>query len=56
MAETPITSFGNHNEESEEQSQVDFVVDPISEEDLEDVSGGALERGCTNCSNGCSET
>lgn len=50
MAETPITSIEN---ESEEQSQVDFVVDPISEEDLEDVSGGA---GCVNCSNGCSET
>ncbi|HWM91453.1 MAG TPA: hypothetical protein VN493_11875 [Thermoanaerobaculia bacterium] len=53
MAETPITSLENQNEESEEQSQVDFVVDPISEEDLEDVSGGA---GCVNCSNGCSET
>lgn len=50
MAETPITSFENQNEESEEQSQVDFVVDPISEEDLEDVSGG-----CTNCTNGCGE-
>lgn len=52
MAETPITSLENQNEESEEQSQVDFVVDPISEEDLEDVSGGA----CNNCSSGCSET
>jgi len=52
MAETPITSLENQNEESEEQSQVDFVVDPISEEDLEDVSGGS----CTNCVSGCSET
>lgn len=51
MAETPITSIENQHEESEEQSQVDFVVDPISEEDLEDVSGG-----CTNCISGCSET
>ena len=53
MAETPITSLENQNEESEEQSQADFVVDPISEEDLEDVSGGG---GCINCSGGCSET
>ena len=53
MAETPITSLENQNEESEEQSQVDFVTDPISEEDLEDVSGGG---SCVNCSSGCSET
>lgn len=52
MAETPITSFENQNEESENQSQVDFVVDPISEEDLEDVSGGA----CVGCFSGCSES
>ena len=55
MAETPIKSFENQNEQSEEQNQVDFVVDPISEEDLEDVSGG-LADSCTNCSSGCSET
>ena len=55
MAETPIKSLENQNEGSEEQGQVDFVVDPISEEDLEDVSGGAA-GACTNCSDGCSET
>jgi len=52
MAETPIKSVENQNEESEEQSQVDFVVDPISEEDLEDVSGGL----CNNCNSGCGLT
>lgn len=55
MAETTITSLENRNEESEEQGQVDFVVDPISEEDLEDVSGGAADS-CVNCKDGCSET
>lgn len=51
MAEaTDDTRFPNKEEESQNQNQVDFVVDPISEEDLEDVSGG-----CTNCTNGCSQ-
>jgi len=53
MAETLIKSLENQDEESEAQSQVDFVVDPISEDDLEDVSGGGL---CINCVGGCSDT
>jgi hypothetical protein len=50
MAETTTKSFEGQEEESQGENQVDFVADPVSEEDLEDVSGG-----CTNCTNGCSE-
>lgn len=55
MSETTIKSLENQDEEREDKGQVDFVVDPLSEEDLEDVSGGALDT-CTNCTSGCSET
>jgi hypothetical protein len=39
--------------EKVEEKKVDFVVDPLSDEDLDDVSGGATDGGCSD-GGGCS--
>ena len=40
------------SEEKKDQN-TEFVVEPLSDEELEDVSGGAAESGCTDGSGCC---
>jgi hypothetical protein len=43
----------SEDKKAQEESSLDFVVDPLSDEELEDVSGGMADGGCTE-GGGCS--
>jgi hypothetical protein len=39
--------------EEKQQENTDFVVEPLSDDELEDVSGGEVPDGCSNGSGCC---
>jgi hypothetical protein len=40
-------------EKKDQKAETEFVVEPLSDEDLEDVSGGEAPDGCSNGSGCC---